>query len=68
MQYQLLTITMDNSFDRRLTEVNGKFRSFKRDEFGIGLSSIKSVAEKQGSDAEFSADGLVFLSSVYVRI
>lgn len=68
MQYQLLTITMDNSFGGKFTEENGKFRSSKRNEFGIGLSSIKSVAEKRGGDAEFHADGLVFLSSVYVRI
>ena len=68
LQYNLLTITMDNSFDGKVTEVNGKFRSRKREDFGIGLSSVKSVAQKSGGDVEFKADGLVFLSSVYVRI
>lgn len=68
LQYELLTITMDNSFDGKLTEENGKFCSRKREDFGIGLSSVKSVAQKSGGDVEFKADGLVFLSSVYVRV
>lgn len=68
MQYNLLTITVDNSFDGKATEVAGKFRSRKREDFGIGLSSVKSVAQKNGGDVEFNTDGLVFLSSVYVRI
>lgn len=68
LQYDMLTITMDNSFDGRVTEENGKFRSRKREDFGIGLSSVLSVARKGQGDARFESDGLVFLSSVYVRI
>ena len=68
LQYDILTITMDNSFDGRVTEENGKFRSRKREDFGIGLSSVLSVARKGKGDARFESDGLVFLSSVYVRI
>ena len=46
----------------------GKFRSRKREDFEIGLSSVQSVARKGQGDARFESDGLVFLSSVYVRI
>ncbi|MDD3252806.1 MAG: GHKL domain-containing protein [Lachnospiraceae bacterium] len=68
LQYDMLTITMDNSFDGKVTEEQGKFRSRKREDFGIGLSSIQAVARKGQGDARFESDGLVFLSSVYVRV
>lgn len=68
IQYQFLTITMDNSFNGEFKEINGKFLSSKRDDFGIGLCSIKTVAENRNGNAEFHCDGLVFLSSVYVKI
>ncbi len=68
VQYDVLTITMDNSFDGKVSEENGRFRSRKREEFGVGLSSVQTVARKSQGDAQFEQDGLVFLSSVYVRI
>ena len=68
LQYELLTITMDNSFDGKVTEENGRFYSRKREDFGIGLSSVQAVARKGQGDARFEQDGLVFLSSVYVRV
>lgn len=63
-----LIITMDNSFDGRVKQEDGKFRSSKRDDFGVGLTSIQAVARKRGSDARFEPDGRVFRSSVYVRV
>ena len=64
----LLTIVMDNSFDGQVRQENGKFRSSKRDDFGVGLTSIQAVARKRGGDARFETDGNVFHSSVYVQI
>ena len=63
-----LAITMDNSFDGDARQENGRFRSGKRGDFGVGLSSIQAVARKRGGDARFEPDGRVFRSSVYVRI
>ena len=63
-----LTITMDNSFDGQVRQENGKFRSSKRDDFGVGLSSIQEVARKCGGEARFEPDGRVFRSSAYVRV
>lgn len=64
----LLTIVMDNSFDGQVRQENGKFRSSKRDDFGVGLTSIQAVARKRGGDARFDPDGSVFRSSVYVKL
>lgn len=63
-----LTITLDNSFDGQIKQEDGKFRSSKRDDFGVGLTSIQAVARKRGGDARFEPDGRVFRSSVYLRV
>lgn len=68
LQYKALTITMDNSFDGRLKEQDGRLISSKRDDFGIGTGSIAAIAAQYGGSAKFEADGMVFLSSVYVNL
>lgn len=68
LHYELLTVTMDNSFDGRADVMDGRFLSSKRSGFGIGLESVKAIAEAAGGGAEFKTEGRVFLSSVYVRI
>lgn len=64
----LLTIIMDNSFHGQFKQEHGKYLSSKRDDFGVGLSSIQAVARKRGGDARFDTDGNVFHSSVYMQI
>lgn len=68
LQYDMLVITMDNSFDGKIKDNNGILLSSKREEPGVGLTSIKAVAKKAMGSAEFRADGNVFLSSVLLRI
>lgn len=68
LQYETLTIIMDNSFDGKVTKRNEKFVSSKRSEIGTGLTSVTAMAEKHGGGASFEVDGLVFQSSVYVRV
>lgn len=63
-----LTVIMDNSFDGHVRVEAGKFRSSKREDFGVGLTSIQAVARKCGGNAQFEPDGRVFRSSVYVRV
>lgn len=63
----MLIIAMDNSFNDKIREENGKFYSSKRDALGIGLSSITSVAESASGSATFTSKGNVFKSSVYIR-
>lgn len=69
LEYGVLTITMDNSFDGQARQEDGKFLSSKRAGApGVGLSSIRAVAKAHHGDARFEADGLVFRSSVYLSV
>ena len=65
---QMLTITMDNSFDGRVSMYAGRFRSAKRNDYGIGLTSIEAIAEEHHGAARFRAEGTVFQSSVYLNL
>ena len=69
LEYGVLTITMDNSFDGQAQQEGGKFLSSKRAGApGVGLSSIRAVAKAHQGDARFEAKGTTFLSSVYCRL
>ena len=68
VSYDMLVITMDNSYDGNFVSLDGRFRSTKREDFGIGLSSIQSVAIKYQGDAKFEDKDGYFQSSVYMRI
>jgi len=67
ISYDMLIITMENSYDGNFVSENGRFHSTKRDDFGIGLSSIQSVARKYKGDAKFEGKDLYFQSSIYMR-
>lgn len=56
-----LTIAMDNSFDGQIRIEKGKYFSSKRDDFGVGLTSIRTMARKYGGDARFEAEKNVFI-------
>lgn len=68
MSYDMLIVTMDNSYDGNFLSVDGRFCSTKREGFGIGLSSVQSVAGKYYGDAKFEDKDGYFQSSVYLRI
>lgn len=68
ISYDMLIITMDNSYDGNFLSVDGRFRSTKREGFGIGLSSVQSVARKYCGDAKFEDKDGYFQSSVYMRM
>ena len=58
-----LVIILENSFDGKPpVELNGRFRSTKRYNRGIGLASVISIPEKHGGMAVFTAVGGVFRS------
>lgn len=59
---------MDNSFDGVVIKQGERFVCSKRNELGTGLTSVSAMAKKRGGGASFEADGLVFSSSVYVRV
>lgn len=68
LQYEMMVIAMDNSFNGVIGKDGRHFQSSKREGLGIGLSSISSAAQKAGGNADFHADGMVFLSSVYLSL
>lgn len=68
IQGGFLIVVMDNSFDGSCKISDGVYLSRKHDGAGIGLSSVKSVAEKYGGSTRFEAKGEVFLSSAMVRL
>ncbi len=67
VRYNTLIISMQNSFDGHISKRHGKFRSRKRNEYGIGLTSIQSTARKYNGDASFHGEDLVFHSAVYMN-
>lgn len=68
IQYELLAVTMDNSFNGVIRKEGDRFRSSKRNELGVGLSSVCSAARKAGGSAAFRNDQKVFYSSVYLNL
>ena len=63
----LLTIVMDNRYAGISRTPEGGFLSGKPGG-GIGLSSVRSIAEKYGGGCRFEAADGVFSSSVYLRL
>ena len=68
VHYDILTVTMDNSFNGKISVKDHRFLSSKRESYGIGTSSVISIAHKAGGNAQFEAKGNVFLSSVYLKL
>lgn len=68
LEHGVLAITMENSFDGKISIHNGKYISSKREGTGIGLSSIQAVAKAHGGDARFETQGAAFHSLVYCKI
>ena len=64
----ILTVTMDNSFDGTVIKNGEHYRSSKRNDYGIGLESIRTVTEKTHGGCQFIQKENVFLSSVYLRV
>ena len=59
-----LVFTLDNSYNGKVQEENGRFLSVKEHHTGLGLHSIMQIAEKYGGGTEFTYDDKEFHSSV----
>jgi len=65
-----LVILVDNSYDGNTKTQNGRFMSRKRrNRIGIGLSSVRLIAEKYGGSAKFIPDTTkkIFSSEVVIQ-
>jgi sensor histidine kinase regulating citrate/malate metabolism len=65
---EMITITVDNSFNGTINETNGVFVSQKREGKGIGVSSVRAVARKYDGATRFEAQGEIFQASVMLKM
>ena len=65
---QCLYITMVNSSDGCSIKKKEVFLSSKKEKSGIGLSSVKMLAEKYGGLAEFHEEGNEFYSNIMLKL
>ena len=63
----LVLIQVENTYGEQVKEEKGVFRSTKRPGNGIGLQSVRRIAEKNGGYYDFAYDGRVFRASVMLR-
>lgn len=63
----LLLIQIENAFDGTIQETNGIFRSAKRPADGIGIQSVRRIAEKNGGGCSFTHEAGVFTARIMLR-
>ncbi|MEG1658881.1 MAG: GHKL domain-containing protein [Oscillibacter sp.] len=64
---KMLAIRIENSFSGTVSEKNGLFQSSKRKGPGLGLASVKSVAEQNGGSFRVSAEAGVFAAEILLN-
>ncbi len=63
----LLLIEVENPFDGAVKEKDGVFRSSKRKGDGVGLQSVRHIAERSGGASTFTYQDGVFRARVMLR-
>lgn len=63
----MLLLTVENPFDGEIREKGGVFQSSKRRGDGIGIQSVRRIADKNGGYSRFSHEGGVFRANVMLR-
>lgn len=63
----LLLIQAENAFDGEIREKDGLFQSSKRRGSGIGIQSVRRIAEKNGGASTFAYRDGVFTAKVMLR-
>lgn len=63
----IVLLTVENAFDGTVIKKNGIFQSSKRRGDGVGIQSIRRIAEKNGGYCRFTAENEVFCANVMLR-
>jgi len=63
----MILLTVKNAFDGEATEKDGVFQSSKRRGEGIGIQSVRRIADKNGGYSRFSYEGGIFCANVMLR-
>ena len=64
---RLLLVQVENACDGEIKETNGVFRSSKRKGNGIGIQSVRHIAEKKGGASTFACQDGVFCAKIMLR-
>lgn len=64
---QLLLIEVKNTFDGAVKEKDGVFRSSKRKGNGVGIQSVRRIAEKTGGASAFTHQDGIFFAKVMLH-
>lgn len=64
----LLLIQVTNPFDGRIHEKNHVFQSSKRHGNGVGIQSVRRIAEKNGGASTFTYEDSIFSAKIMLRI
>ena len=63
----LVLIHIENDFDGNIKEKNGVFKSSKRKGNGVGIQSVRRIAEKNGGGSSFEYNDVTFTVNVMLR-
>lgn len=63
----MVLVTVENTYDGAIKEKNGVFQSSKRRGAGVGIQSVRRIAEKNGGYSRFSYKDGVFCANVMLR-
>lgn len=63
----VVLLTVENAFDGTAIKKNGIFQSSKRRSDGVGIQSIRRIAENNGGYCRFTAENDVFCANVILR-
>ena len=64
---RLMLIQVENAFDGEIQEKSGVFQSAKRKGSGVGVQSVRRIAEKNGGVSAFTHQDGVFSAKVMLR-
>ena len=64
---KLLLMLVENACDMEVKETNGVFRSSKRKGNGVGIQSVRHIAEKNGGASTFTYRDNVFSAKIMLR-
>lgn len=64
----LLLIQVENTFDGKIEKKNDIFQSSKRPGNGIGIQSVRHIAEKNGGASNFTFENGVFTAQIMLRL
>jgi len=63
----MVLLTVENAFDGEIREKDGVFQSSKRRGEGIGIQSVRRIADKNGGYSRFSHEDGIFRANVMLR-